>query len=146
MRVVNIINNINKYLAGEMLRYTDLEPFLDRTIDDLNQDLDSCYPSFSEFMQLNDIDPNADYDLFPDKYIRTVVIPGAAFYYYQADEEGDTVANSFGGMYGDGRYKMQRDFTIQVPDEYANKEGGYAKFDWDLGGSVGISMEDICGR
>ena len=139
-----MITNINKYLAGEMLRYEDLEPFLDRTIDDINSELNSCYPSISEFMDDPEITAEANYELFPNRFIRSVVIPGAAYYFYQADEEGDQVAGSFGAMYREGLYKMQRDYLIKVPLEYQDDSEGYASFAWDLQVNTGISLKDIC--
>ena len=145
MKVQTIIKNINKYLAGEMLRYDDLEPFLDRTIDEINSALNSCYPSISEFMDDETVDQTANYNFFPDRYIRSVVVVGAAYFYYQADEEGEQVANSFGGQFHQALYIMQRDHLIKVPLEYQEDDEGYASFNWSLENKSGISLEDICG-
>ena len=88
MKIVTIVKNINLHLAGEMLRYHELEPFLDRTIDDLNSELSSCYPSFSDFVVDEAVKADGNYNFFPDHFIRSVVIVGAAYYYYISDEEG----------------------------------------------------------
>lgn len=145
MKIVTIVKNINLHLAGEMLRYHELEPFLDRTIDDLNSELSSCYPSFSDFVVDEAVKADGNYNFFPDHFIRSVVIVGAAYYYYISDEEGEAAANTFGGMYREGLYKMLRDHLVNVPDEFISNDHGYAEFEWNLTGGVGIKISDICG-
>lgn len=56
MRVIKInintiFNYINERLAGEQLLYSQLLVFLDGTIDDINQALNSNFPAFSEFSE-----------------------------------------------------------------------------------------------
>ena len=143
MQVNTIIQNVNKHLAGEMLRYEDLEPFLDRTIDEINANLNSCFPAISEFMEESATNTTANYNFFPERFIRNVVVPGVAYYYYQADEEGEQVANSFASQYREGLYRMQRDYLINVPLEYQNDNEGYVTFAWDLTNSPGISIKEI---
>lgn len=145
MKRQTIVNGVNKYLADEMLRYDDIELFLDRTIDDINQDLNAKYPSFSELADSDIIDADGSYNFFPDRYIRSVVIVGAAFYFYQADEEGEGVAGSYQQMYHEGRYKMTRDWLMEVPDQFIDDKAGYVQFKWDLTSNLGISYKDIVG-
>ena len=73
-----IVNYINERLAGEQLLYSQLLVFLDGTIDDINQALNSNF--------------------FPDRYIRTVVVTGACAKFYICDEEGATVAGTLGDV------------------------------------------------
>lgn len=143
MKKQTIVNGVNKYLADEMLRYEDLELFLDRTIDDINQDLNARYPSFSEFMESEMVDSEGDYRFFPERYIRSVVIIGAAFYFYQSDEEGESVAGSYHQMYMEARYKMTRDHLMQVPEMFIDDKAGYVEFKWDLENRLITSFDDI---
>ena len=48
MKVVDIVRLTNKYLSGEQLTYNKLLPFLDATIADINNELNSTYPSISQ--------------------------------------------------------------------------------------------------
>jgi hypothetical protein len=54
MQVKDIITCINELLAGEQLHYQDLEIFLDKTIDDINGQLNTRYPVFSELKEASD--------------------------------------------------------------------------------------------
>lgn len=113
MKIVDIVASINELLAGERHSYQQLRRFLDRTIDDINSQLNSTYPAFSE------MDASiSEYTLFPDRYIRSVVIPGAAWYYFVADEEGNQSAPQYQYDYDRGLSLMTRDHFNQVPEEY----------------------------
>ncbi len=140
---------LNNKLAGEMLRYDECVTYLDGAVDDINTALDTRYPTFSEFnpTQFPDykknlyttVDPVTgeaivnlevrnvvynNYDLFPDKYIRSVVIPGAAYKWYSVDEEGASVAPIFQQEYDTNRFLMLRDFADRVPPIFqANNTG-----------------------
>ena len=70
ININTIVNYINERLAGEQLLYSQLLVFLDGTIDDINQALNSNFPAFSEFSEKDENYP--DYNFFPDRYIRTV--------------------------------------------------------------------------
>ena len=70
ININTIVNYINEKLAGEQLLYSQLLVFLDGTIDDINQALNSNFPAFSEFSEADENYP--DYNFFPDRYIRTV--------------------------------------------------------------------------
>jgi hypothetical protein len=112
MFIKDIVALINTNLADEMLSYYDLRPFLDRTIDDINTKLNSTYPTFTE---QGNIDA---YNAFPDKYLRSVVALGAAWYYYVADEEGSPTALQLGSDYNNHLLLMQRDMLYNVPLQY----------------------------
>lgn len=145
MKRETIVRGVNKYLADEMLRYEDIELFLDRTIDEINQALNAKYPSFSEFADSGLADADGTYAFFPNRYIRSVVIIGAAFYFYQADEEGEGVAGSYRSMYQDGLYKMTRDYMMLVPEEFIDDKPGYIDFKWGLENNLGIDYKNLFG-
>ena len=119
MKIDKIIGSVNKLLADELYPYSYLEQFLDETIDDINERLSACFPTFSEFMAGYDLEDDPDYDLFPDNYIRKVVIKGAAYKFYVTDEEGIDTAQRYGADYMEALFKMQRDYSTEVPDEYS---------------------------
>ena len=74
-----------------------------------------------------------DYTAIPDKYIRTVVIPGAAFKYYITDEEGSYAAPKYEEDYRQGLFYMERDFSFSVPQEYRVDDQGFINLQMDQG-------------
>lgn len=131
----------NEKLAGEMFKYDEIVAFLDLVIDEINADLSSKFPTFSEFtptvfpgykedlytdLKTGTIDIKqrdaiySNYDLFPDRYIRSVVIPGAAYKWFSVDEEGASTAPLFQQEYEKARFEMVRDYMDLVPLEYVN--------------------------
>lgn len=113
MKLQDIVRTVNEMLAGERHTYLQLRRLLDKTIDDINAQLNSTYPAFSDLP-----DGTADYDLLPDRYIRSVVCTGTAWYYFTQDEEGIETAPQYGMMYERGLFLMTRDFFNEVPPEY----------------------------
>lgn len=61
---------------------------------------------------------NFDYNMIPDKYIRTVIIKGAAFKFFIKDEEGIETAQQYGRDYQIALFNMQRDYMTEIPEEY----------------------------
>lgn len=145
-----MVNLFNEKLAGEMLNYDEIVPYFDRVIDDINADLCSTFPALSEFIptsfpgykkeeyttinekgeEVIDVAARAkvynNYDVFPDKYIRSVVIPGAAYKWFSVDEEGASTAPLFQAEYEKARFEMLRDYLDLVPYEYQNNLSGAA--------------------
>jgi len=113
MKLTNIVTLFNSALAGERYAYTQIIHLLDKAIDDINNDLQAIYPTFSELP-----DGSTDYDLFPDIYIRQVVVIGAAYYHYIEDEEGISTAPQYMLDYNTARFKMLRDYMTSVPELY----------------------------
>ena len=139
----------NEKLAGEMFEYSEIVPYLDLVIDEINADLSATFPAFSEFTETGfpgykealyttydvqgrpvSVDNNKkaavyqNYDLFPDKYIRSVVIPGAAYKWFSVDEEGASTAPLFQQEYEKARFEMVRDYIDLVPYEFQNDLSG----------------------
>lgn len=112
MLIKDIVNLINQKLAGELLSYSELRSFMDCVIDDINSQLNACYPTFSS------LEASGEYVAFPDKYIRSVIVPGTAWYYYVVDEEGTATAQQFGADYSRNMFIMQRDMLYNIPEEY----------------------------
>lgn len=121
MLLTAIQSLVNSALAGELLTYTELVPHLDAAIDGINDVLNAKYPSFSELPM-----GATEYTHFPDKYIRTVVVPGCAWHYYVADEEGMQTAPQYQMNYEQGKFIMLRDMLYNIPLEYqADEHQGY---------------------
>lgn len=114
MKITNITAKVNELLAGEILAQNDLVPFMDEVIDEINENLDSTFPSMSDAIA----EGKENYDYFPDRYIRTVLIKGTAYKFYVMDEEGIQTAQQYQYNYIDAMFKMQRDFLEDVPEEY----------------------------
>lgn len=128
MRITNIVQRVNRDLAGENLSYDALVTFLDAVIDDINSKLNAKFPVFSEF-NINDHTNYPDYNFFPEKYIRTVVCKGAAYKFFIVDEEGSQTAQQFSYDYKNALFQMERDYLHQVPVEYQETEQGYIEAD-----------------
>lgn len=124
MVINEIVRGINKSLAGEQLLYKQLEPFMDEVIDDINAKLNSTFPTFSELNVEEVFSGNFDYNFFPERYIRNVVIKGAAYKFYIMDEEGSQVADMYGYDYQTALFLMMRDYIEKVPDEFRSDNTG----------------------
>lgn len=127
MKYNTIIGLISKHLADELVSESEMLDYMDRVVDDINTRLNATFPTFTEFKEQNkDIDPILlDYTPIPDKYIRSVVIPGAAYKYYTTDEEGNYAAPKYAEEYELGLFYMVRDFSFSIPAEYQADEQGY---------------------
>ena len=113
MLLKDIVTRVNALLAGERLPYNEMLIHLDKTIDDINSQLNSTFPAFSEMPT-----GKVEYDYFPDRYIRSVVCVGAAWYYFTTDEEGISTAPQYLQDYDRGLFIMLRDYFNEVPIEY----------------------------
>ena len=122
MNKQNLVAEINKKLNGEMLSFTDLLVHLDKVVGDINDRLHSCFPSFTEAEALPGY--TGDYNFFPEHYITTVVIIGAAYRFYETEEEGENVAVTYYGDFQTGLYMMQRDYGSIVPLIFQRTTGG----------------------
>lgn len=128
MEIAKICNLVNQELAGELLRKDELLLYMDKTIDAINAQLNSNYPTFTEYTaELFPDYPN--YNVFPEKYIRSVVIPGAAYEFYKVDEEGNKTAPLFLQEYQQGLFYMVRDMMESVPPRFQGRCQGYAGYD-----------------
>lgn len=120
MKITTLVQNINSQLAGELLSIAELTVFVDKAIDEINTRLNTKFPVLSDVIALakaNDF-TSFDYIAIPDKYIRTVVVPGTAFKYYTTDEEGAAVAPKYEEEFLKGLFYMERDYLNLVPEEY----------------------------
>jgi len=113
MKLNDIVARVNTLLAGERHSYRDLVIHLDAAIDDINAQLNATFPAFSELPVGTDT-----YDFFPDRYIRTAVATGAAWYYFVTDEEGEMVSQQYTFNYERNLFVMVRDYLALVPMAY----------------------------
>lgn len=138
MTTVDIVKSINELLAGEMYTYQEYESFLDRVIDDINSQLNTRYPSFSELKAANKGDPPDKFECFPDRYIRLALIPGAAYYFYIMDEEGIDTAPAYREMYQRGLFMMLRDYVEYDKRYQAHDDVGSLHMRPDIGYTGGV--------
>lgn len=124
MLIKNIIQRVNNKLAGERLQRDEMELYLDSVIDDINERLGSKFPVISEFNATSYPGrTNYDnYDLFPDQYIRSVLVSGAAFKFFNTDEEGADVAPAFKLEYESALFAMVRDYSDKVPLDFIDND------------------------
>lgn len=112
MNYSEIVTLINKKIPSEQLNLDRMLSFMDEVIDDINAQLGACFPTFTE----HNADPNNtpnEYSYFPARYIRTVVVSGAAAKWYTADEEGIESATTYIRDYNNALFLMLRDFSYQ---------------------------------
>lgn len=148
MLKTTLINLFNEKLAGEMFKYDEVVSYFDAVINEINNDLSAKFPTLSEFTptsfpgykkelyttydqdgrEIIDIDKRAmvynNYDLFPNRYMESVVIPGAAYKWFSVDEEGASTAPLFQAEYDKARFEMLRDYLDLVPYEFQNNLTG----------------------
>jgi hypothetical protein len=117
MLISKLIQNINTQLDGELLGVQDVCSVIDKAIDDINTRLNTCFPVLSDLLTAQQGNVT-EYMAIPDKYIRTVVIPGAVFKYYTNDEEGAAVAPKHEEEFLKGLFFMERDYMMHVPEQY----------------------------
>ena len=119
MLLTQVQKLFNEALAGETLSYKEMLPHLDAAIDSINTKLNTTYPVFSD-VPYGDAD--SAYAFFPDKYIRMVVIPGAAWHFYVMDEEGLQTAPQYQQDFENGKFIMQRDMLYKIPEEFQDDD------------------------
>jgi hypothetical protein len=145
MRYNTIVGLISKHLADELVGESEMLSYMDRVIDDINTRLNTNFPTFTEYKEQQTDEAaltELDYTCIPDKYIRTVVIPGAAFKYYTTDEEGSYAAPKYEADYMQGLFYMERDFSFSVPAEYRVDTQGYVQMQ---GSDEGLVVPTIRG-
>jgi len=120
MLISTLVQNINSQLAGELLSIGELAVFVDKAIDDINTRLNTKFPVLTDVITVAQTNGSKsfEYTAIPDKYLRTVVVPGAVFKYYTTDEEGAAVAPKYEEEYLKGLFYMERDYLNCVPKEY----------------------------
>lgn len=120
MLISTLVQNINSQLAGELLTIGELTVFVDKAIDEINTRLNTKFPVLSETIIAAQQagSTSFEYNVLPDKYIRTVVVPGTVFKYYTTDEEGAAVAPKYEEEFLKGLFYMERDYLNFVPEEY----------------------------
>lgn len=145
MRIQQIVNLVNTRLAGETLTYKQLVPYLDQTIHDINTQLNSVFPTFSESVT----DPtNGSYISIPDSYIVSVIVVGSAYKFFIDDEEGVDAAPALAAEYNTNLYYMLRDYANLVPETYRASNRGYVGgvFPDDADNSLGAISHQAIGR
>ena len=127
MRYNTLVSLISKHLADEIVSESEMLSYMDRVIDDINARLNTTFPTFTEYKEAHgDVANNIlDYTAIPDKYLRTVVVPGAAFKYYTTDEEGSYASPKYEEDYRTGLFYMERDFSFSIPRQYRAHHQGY---------------------
>lgn len=141
MLLTTVQKLFNEALAGETLSYKEMLPHLDAAIDDINAKLNAVYPVFSDVPYENS---ESEYSFFPDKYIRMVVIPGAAWHFYVMDEEGLQTAPQYQVDFENGKFLMQRDMLYKIPEEFQDDDhAGYVVGDpeSDIFGDRGLVVD-----
>ena len=120
MLISTLVQNINSQLAGELLSIGELTVFVDKAIDEVNTRLNTKFPVLSDAIADARVagSQKFEYNAIPDKYLRTVIVPGAVFKYYTTDEEGAAVAPKYEEEFLKGLFYMERDYLNLVPEEY----------------------------
>lgn len=143
MQISKIVRQINQHLAGEFCSPAELITYMDRVIDDINTRLNACFPTFSEHIANNAETTDPDYNVFPDKYIRSVVVTGSAYKFYVTDEEGGASAQQYGSDYNQNLFYMERDYSFSIPEIYREADQGFVN-DSDKDAGLWLSSVDIC--
>jgi hypothetical protein len=131
MRISTLVQLVNHKLADELLSQKQMLVYLDAVIDDINTALSTNFPTITEVLLMNDNTGDIDYGMdadgvvfMPDKYIRSVIVPGAAIKFYEVDEEGNNTAPLFMQQYQQNLFYMQRDYIFSIPEKYTDRNRG----------------------
>ena len=138
MKYNTLVGLISKHLADEIVSEGEMLSYMDRVIDDINTRLNATFPTFTEYKEYNsDLSAEQlDYIAIPDKYLRSVVVPGAAYKYYTTDEEGSYAAPKYEEEYRTALFYMERDFSFSIPSMYRADEQGYVEIEGSDSGLV----------
>ena len=133
-----LVSLISKHLADEIVSEGEMLSYMDRVIDDINTRLNTVFPTFTEYKEDNKelTAELLDYTAIPDKYLRSVVVPGAAYKYYTTDEEGSYAAPKYEEEYRTALFYMERDFSFRIPEQYRADEQGYVEIEGSDSGLV----------
>ena len=110
MYIPDIVKLINKKIPSEQLTLERVCVFMDEVIDDINAQLSANFPTFTEYMNVRG---SMLYTCIPDRYLRTVVVTGAAAKWYTADEEGIETATTYVRDYNNVLFLMLRDLSYE---------------------------------
>lgn len=139
MNIKELCTFINKnYIISENLRDLELYGYMDIVIDDINDRLQSRFPTITEwkdFVSAYNLKHQEDenfkpldvdvYSVLPARYLRSVVAVGAALNFYTNDEEGEQVASKYYIQYEKNIFNMVRDYHAMVPPMFRNEFGGF---------------------
>lgn len=141
MKINSIVNLVNQSLAGERLSYAELIPYLNNVIDEINTTLNSNYPVFELDASGTTL---SEYNFFPDRYIRTVLVTGAVWFFYTVDEEGAQAAPMFQLQYKQALFYMLRDWSYNIPEEYrADYNQGSIVSDFNMDRGLEVNGSDF---
>lgn len=154
MLLKKLVDTVNRtYIVSDYLRAPDIYYYMDRVIDDINSNLQANYPTISDWDEFvekwNEKFPNhpkdrTNYDVIPDRYLRTVVALGTALYYYNNDEEGEQIAVDYLQRYNHNMFLMIRDYHMLVPPMFQNNFGGFIDFSYNRErGPIGLHPRGV---
>lgn len=134
-----VIENLIKLITSKLSDwYTIPAPklihFMDEVIFDINHQLNTQYPTFSEASDstADNVTASYDYKAFPDEWQRTVVVYGAASKIYASDDEGINTATDYSSEYQEYLFLMLRDFVEHTEDADRAPKTGYFEDKWWL--------------
>lgn len=128
MLISKIVAATNEQLAGERLTISKMLTHLDYALQDINAAINADFPTLTEYAAAKMAEDqqltieNVDYNLFPPRYITTVLILGAARHFYRVDEEGAVAPPVLEADYNKYLFFMQRDYIHAVPAAYQDCE------------------------
>ena len=122
----------NQRMAGELLRTDEWMPYWDEVVHDINNELNSKFPTVTAFILDTTNLLGTNYNFIPDKYMETVFVYGACTKYYDMDEEGIGPAQKFEQKYMEHKFMMLRDFVENIPEEFQADDAGFRDSDPDM--------------
>lgn len=139
MTYLEMKKQLNTMLNGELVPWKRLIQHINYAIDEINTVMNTVFPIVDP--EGSAADMNTDYDAIPNKYIRTVILPGAVHHYFMVDDEGTSPEIDFARQFEAGKFFMLRDYSSSVPDVYKVKDNA----DGSFAGAVESNYEDYVG-
>lgn len=112
MQIYKIVEHVNRQMDDEMYVWFDIEYIAQKVLDEINDRLSSNFPEIEGFGE----DEGADYNFFPNRWIRGVLIPGIIYELLVVQDEFENLSFQRLREKQEGLEKMFRDYT--VPEEY----------------------------
>ena len=122
---------INATLVGDQLSWKMMVNHVNWAIDEMNSTLNSLFPAVDS--------GSVSYDYIPDRYIRSVIVPGAVHHYYMVDEEGTLGGTDYLNQFESGLFIMLRDFSHLIPDEYS-ADSWNGSVESNVGYNTGVTL------
>lgn len=119
----DLVRRVNQLSIRRNLSWDDIKYDADAAIERINSFLGALYPKMTDIMIYDDSTysmrvKGVDREIFPEKYIHSIVIPSIAMEVLARDEEFTTIYNKYAMQVEDGLFDMFSNEFNRVPFQF----------------------------